>query len=107
MQVAAGHCFLLEYPMDDGPSRRELQELVSPNGECLEDFSALKGPDAFHERVESDPVKKDAEARFQGAACQPLDDLKEDELLPSKSMEAIKDEKVSDFILEQKHETQY
>ncbi|KAK1358783.1 hypothetical protein POM88_043257 [Heracleum sosnowskyi] len=96
-------------------SVREEQELVSPNGERLEEFSALKGPDAFHERVESDLVnfskkveaKKAEEARFQGAASQSLDAPKEDEMLQSKSMEALKDENVSDFLLEQKQQNLY
>lgn len=93
------------------------EQLVSPNGECLDNSPASKGPDSVHDKVEPGSVTKKLEAnvelpptspekaknaRFQGAASQSLDAPKEDEMLHSKSIEAPKDEKISASLLEQK-----
>ncbi|KAL8156303.1 hypothetical protein AgCh_001413 [Apium graveolens] len=107
-------------------SVREVKEqLVSPNGECLDNSQASKGPDLVHEKVEPGPVTKSdieklpkeleanveppptspekaEDARFQGAASQSLDAQKEDEMLYSNSIEALKNEKLSSSISEQK-----
>lgn len=107
-------------------SVREVKEhLVSPNGECLDNSQASKGSDLVHEKVEPGPVTKSdieklpkkleasveppptspekaEDARFQGAASQSLDAPKEDEMLHSKSIEALKDGKISASISEQK-----
>lgn len=48
--------------------------------------------------------EKAEDARVQGAASQSVDAPKEDEMLHSKSIEALKDEKISASLSEQKNQ---
>lgn len=103
----------------------EVKELVSPNGECLDNSQASKGPDSVNEKVEPGPgtksyieklpkkleanielpptsPEKAKDATFQGAASQSVDAPKEDEMLHSKSIEALKDKKIPASLSEQK-----
>ncbi|KAL1801850.1 hypothetical protein ACET3Z_030497 [Daucus carota] len=106
------------------------EQLVSPNGECLKDSQALKGPDVVNETVEPGPVKRSDIEKFprkaEASNAEELGglnskvelpptslekakdamslslDAPKGEMLNSESTEALKDEKLSQSPTEQK-----